>query len=79
MYDGLCNNLCNIIKGSVFRLFVCFLLLVYEDGMYVFWIFGLNNELFLNVRNISMIVFVSLIGNDDNMILNFIYVIMMWG
>ena len=78
-YDGSCNNLCNITKGSALRPFARLLPPAYEDGTYAPRTLGSNNESLPNARNISTIVFVSSTGNDDNMTPNFTHVTMTWG
>ncbi|PFX31144.1 Peroxidasin [Stylophora pistillata] len=78
-FDGSCNNLCNITRGSVLRPFARLLPPAYEDGTNVPRTLGSNNQSLPNARNISTIVFVSSTGNDDNTTPNFTHVTMTWG
>ncbi|XP_078362200.1 peroxidasin-like, partial [Oculina patagonica] len=78
-FDGSCNNLCNITRGSALRPFLRLLPPAYQDGVQAPRSLGSNNQPLPNARNISTIVFVSSTANDDNTTANFTHMTMTWG
>lgn len=79
-FDGTCNNLCNITRGSAMRPFSRMLPPAYQDGEQAPRSLGSGNQPLPNARNVSTIVFVSSTGNDDNTTTaNFTHMTMTWG
>lgn len=78
-FDGSCNNLCNVTRGSALRPFSRLLPSAYQDGKHAPRSLGSNNQPLPNARNVSKIVFVSSTSNDDNTTTNFTHVTMTWG
>lgn len=78
-FDGSCNNLCNITRGSALRPFSRLLPPAYQDGNQAPRSLGSSNQPLPNARNVSTIVFVSSTGNDDNITANFTHMTMTWG
>lgn len=78
-FDGLCNNLCNVTRGSAQRPFSRLLPPAYQDGKHAPRSLGSNNQPLPNARNVSEIVFVSSRGNEDNATVNFTHLAMVWG
>ena len=78
-FDGSCNNLCNVTRGSAQRPFSRLLPPVYKGGKHAPRSLGSNNQPLPNARNVSKIVFVSSTGNDDNATTDFTHLTMIWG
>ena len=78
-FDGSCNNLCNVTRGSAQRPFSRLLPPAYQDGKQAPRSLGSNDQQLPNARNVSKIVFASSTPNDDNATANFTHVTMIWG
>ena len=78
-FNGSCNNLCNVTRGSAMRPFLRLLPSAYQDGKQAPRSLGSNNQPLPNARNVSTIVFVSSRGNDGNTTTNFTHMTMAWG
>lgn len=78
-FDGSCNNLCNVTRGSAQRPFSRLLPPVYKGGKHAPRSLRSNNQPLPNARNVSKIVFVSSTGNDDNATADFTHLTMIWG
>ena len=78
-FDGSCNNLCNVTRGSAFRPFTRLLPPAYQDYKQAPRSLGCDNQPLPNARNVSKIVFVSSKTNEGNTRPNFTHITMTWG